>query len=132
LTTRELGKVIDLDDPHLLEQAERGKAALPTEVVLRLASVLGRHDPTSFALKLSRTYNPLLWKALDELGVDRMVALVGREREMANLYRTNDDARRLSDADFSDVLRFAKTAFDMSVKFRVEPAVRVTRKPAAE
>jgi transcriptional regulator with XRE-family HTH domain len=127
MTTRELGKVIDLDDPHLLEQAERGKAALPMEVILRLASALGRHDPVTFAMKLSRTYNPLLWKALDELGIDRMVALVGREREMANLYRANDDARRLSDADFTEVLAFTKTAFDMSVKFRVQPAT----KPAA-
>jgi transcriptional regulator with XRE-family HTH domain len=124
MTTRELGKVIDLDDPNLLEQAERGKAALPMEVILRLASALGRHDPVTFAMKLSRTYNPLLWKALDELGIDRMVALVGREREMANLYRANDDARRLSDADFTEVLAFTKTAFDMSVKFRVQPATK--------
>jgi transcriptional regulator with XRE-family HTH domain len=133
MTTQELGKVIDLDDPHLLEQAERGKAALPMEVILRLASALGRHDPVTFAMKLSRTYNPLLWKALDELGIDRMVALVGREREMANLYRANDDARRLSDADFTEVLDFTKTAFDMGVKFRVQPATkRVARaaKPA--
>ena len=78
MTTKELGKVIDLDDPHLLEQAERGKAALPMEVILRLASALGRHDPVTFAIKLSLTYNPLLWKALDELGIDRMVALVGQ------------------------------------------------------
>ena len=127
MTTKELGKVIDLDDPHLLEQAERGKAALPMEVILRLASALGRHDPVTFAMKLSRTYNPLLWKALDELGIDRMVALVGREREMANLYRANDDARRLSDADFTEVLHFTKTAFDMGVKFRVQP----TAKPGA-
>ena len=135
MTTQELGKVIDLDDPHLLEQAERGKAALPMEVILRLASALGRHDPVTFAMKLSRTYNPLLWKALDELGIDRMVALVGREREMANLCRANDDARRLSDADFTEVLGFTKTAFDMAVKFRAEPvANRAARaaKPAAE
>lgn len=124
MTTQELGKVIDLDDPHLLEQAERGKAALPMEVILRLASALGRHDPVTFAMKLSRTYNPLLWKALDELGIDRLVALVGREREMANLYRANDDARRLSDADFTEVMEFTKTAFDMGVKFRVQPATK--------
>jgi transcriptional regulator with XRE-family HTH domain len=135
MTTKELSKAIDLDDPQLLEQAERGKAALPIEVILRLASVLGRHDPMTFAMKLSRTYNPLLWKALDELGIDRMVALVGREREMANLYRANDDARRLSDADFAAVLSFTRTAFDMGVKFRAEPAVKRgarARKPGAE
>ncbi len=135
MTTKELSKAVDLGDPQLLEQAERGKAALPIEVILRLASVLGRHDPMTFAMKLSRTYNPLLWKALDELGIDRMVAMVGREREMANLYRANDDARRLSDADFADVLKLTKSAFDMGVKFRTEPtAKRVARaaKTAAE
>ena len=124
MTTKELSKAIDLDDPQLLEQAERGKAALPMEIILRLSSVLGRHDPMTFAMKLSRTYNPLLWKALDELGIDRMVALVGREREMANLYRAKDDARRLSDADFADVLKLTKSAFDMGVKFRTEPAAK--------
>ena len=135
MTTKELGKVIDLDDPQLIEQAERGMAALPMEVILRLASVLGRHDPVTFAMKLSRTYNPVLWKALDELGIDRMVALVGREREMANLYRANDAARGLSNADFADVLGFTKTAFDMGVKFRTEPAAKRgarVKKPTAE
>ena len=135
MTTKELGQAIDIDDPRLLEQAERGKAALPMEVILRLASVLGRHDPVTFAMKLSRTYNPLLWKALDELGIDRMVALVGREREMANLYRGNDDARRLSDADFAQVQSFTKNAFDMAVKFRLEPVAkrdaRTAKKPKA-
>lgn len=130
MTTQELGKVIDLDDPHLLEQAERGKAALPMEIILRLASALGRHDPVTFAMKLSRTYNPMLWKALDELGIDRMVSLVGREREMANLYRGNDDARRLSDADFADVLGLTRAAFEMGVKFRVQPLTKAGAKAA--
>ena len=71
-------------DPDLLEQAEIGKAALPMEVVLRLASVLGRRDPVPFAMKLARTYNPQLWKALDALGIGSLVALAGRERELAN------------------------------------------------
>jgi transcriptional regulator with XRE-family HTH domain len=134
MTTRELGQVIDITDTTLLDQAELGQAALPMEVVLRLASALGRHDPTSFAMKLARTYNPQLWKALDELGIGRLVALAGREREMANIYRANDAARNLSDADFAEVLSFVKTGFDMTVKFRTEPRTgRETRraKPAA-
>lgn len=82
--------------------------------------VLGRHDPMTFAMKLSRTYNPLLWKALDELGIDRMVALAGRERKIIKPYRANNDARRFSDADFAAVLSFTRSAFDMGVKFCVE------------
>ena len=124
MTTQELGQALDITDPALLEQAEIGKAQLPVEVVLRLASVLGRHDPVPFAMKLARTYNPQLWKALDGLGIGSLVALAGRERELAKLYRANDDARRLSDADFAEVLAFAKTAFDMTVKFRVGAARR--------
>lgn len=121
LTTRELGKAIDLNDPALLEAAERGKAALPFEIILRLAGILGRNDPTTFAMQLARSYNPALWKALDDYGIGRMVVQAGREREMANIYRGSDDARRLSDKDFAEVLGFVKTAFEMAVKFRATP-----------
>ena len=125
MTLRELSEAVAIADPRTLEQAEVGQAALPMEVILRLASVLGRRDPVPFAMKLARTYNPQLWKALDALGIGSLVALAGRERELANLYRANDDARRLSDADFAEVLAFVKSGFDMSVKFRVgTPAPR--------
>jgi transcriptional regulator with XRE-family HTH domain len=130
MTTKELSQAIEIVDPKVLAQAEIGKAALPMEVILRLASVLGRHDPVPFAMKLARTYNPQLWKALDALGIGSLVALAGRGREMANLYRGNDDARRLSDADFGEVLGFVKTGFDMTVKFRTN-AAGGRAKPAA-
>ena len=122
LSLRELSEAVAIADPRALEQAEVGKAALPMEVILRLASVLGRRDPVPFAMKLARTYNPQLWKALDALGIGSLVALAGRERELANLYRANDDARRLSDSDFAEVLAFVKSGFDMTVKFRVGTA----------
>ena len=124
MTTQELGRAIDLDDPALIEQAEVGKVALPFEVILRLAGVLGRHDPVTFAMKLARTYNPSLWKALDDLGIGRLAVQAGRERELANLYRANDAARRLSDADFAAVLEFTRAGFDMAVAFRsTDPSV---------
>jgi transcriptional regulator with XRE-family HTH domain len=129
LTLKELSEAVAIADPRTLEQAEVGKAALPMEVILRLAGVLGRRDPVPFAMKLARTYNPQLWKALDALGIGSLVALAGRERELANLYRGNDDARRLNDADFADVLAFTKNAFDMAVKFRVgTPAQRSAKR----
>jgi len=121
MTTRELGQAIDIADPQLLEQAEVGRAALPFEIILRLAGVLGRHDPVSFVMKLARSYNPPLWKALDDLGLGQLVALAGRERELANLYRANDAARQLSDADFAEVLGFVRSGFEMAVKFRTDP-----------
>jgi transcriptional regulator with XRE-family HTH domain len=132
MSLRELSEAVAIADPRQLEQAEVGKAALPMEVILRLASVLGRRDPVPFAMKLARTYNPQLWKALDALGIGSLVALAGRERELANLYRGNDDARRLTDADFAEVLAFTKTGFDMTVKFRVgTPAERAARRAKA-
>lgn len=122
MTTQELGSAIDLSDASLLELAENGKAALPFEVILRLAGVLGRHDPATFTMKLTRSYNPDLWKALDDLGVGRLVVQAGRERELANIYRGCDAARRLSDQDFAAVLDFVKTGFEMAVAFRSGPA----------
>jgi transcriptional regulator with XRE-family HTH domain len=117
ITTRELGRAIDITDHDVLEQAEIGKVALPFEVILRLAGVLGRHDPVTFAMKLARSYNPGLWRALDDLGIGRLAVQAGRERELANLYRGNDAARRLSDQDFTAVLGFVKAGFDMAVSF---------------
>lgn len=131
ITTQELGRAIDIADPDLLEQAELGKVALPFEVILRLAGVLGRHDPVTFAMKLARSYNPGLWRALDDLGVGRLVMQAGRERELANLYRANDAARRLSDEDFAAVLDFVKAGFDMAVSFH-RTAARGRASPRAK
>jgi hypothetical protein len=58
------------------------------------------------------------------------VVQAGRERELANLYRGNDDARRLSDEEFAEVLAFTKTAFDMAVRFRFAGSARA--RPAAK
>lgn len=122
ITTQELGRAIDLTDPQLLEQAEVGKVALPFEVILRLAGVLGRHDPVTFVMKLARSYYPQLWRALEDLGIGRLAVQAGRERELANLYRANDAARRLSDEDFGAVLGFVKAGFDMAVSFHAAAA----------
>jgi len=107
ITTQELSRA----------RAEVGKAALPFEVILRLAGVLGRHDPVTFIMKLARSYYPQLWQALDDLGIGRLAVQAGRERELANVYRANDAARRLSDAEFAAVLGFVKSGFDMAVSF---------------
>jgi transcriptional regulator with XRE-family HTH domain len=125
LSTQELGQAIDLSDPELLAQAEQGKTVLPFEIVLRLASVLGRHDPVTFTMQLARSYNPTLWQAMQDLGIGKIVVQAGRERELANLYRGNDAARRLSDEDFAAVLDFVGEAFAMAVRFRsATPAQR--------
>ena len=124
ITVDELGTAVDLPDPALIEEAEKGKAALPFDLVLRLAGVLGRNDPISFALKLTRSYSPGIWKALDDLGVGKLVVQAGRERDFANLYRANDAARGLSDENFAHVLKFVGAAFDMAVGFHASQKTR--------
>lgn len=120
MSAAEVAHALDLTDPALIEQAEVGKIALPFEMLLRLAAVLGRNDPITALMRLTRAYSPELWKSLESLGVGRLVVQAGRERELANLFRANDSARKLNDADFVQVLEFTKQAFDMAVEFRVQ------------
>ena len=106
LSLKEVGEAINLDDPTL-------------------ASVLGRNDPISFVMRFTRSYNPGVWHTLESLGIGRFAVQAGREREFANIYRSSDAARRLSDEDFGAVLAFTKAAFETALAFRgakAEPA----------
>ena len=120
LTLGELGKAINLKDLSLLEQVEGGKVGLPFEVILRLASVLGRNDPIPVAMKLTRTYNPKLWDTLESLGLGKLAVQAGREREFANIYRASDAARQMSDEEFDAALKFVRSSFDAALVFRAE------------
>jgi transcriptional regulator with XRE-family HTH domain len=118
LTVQEVAKAVNLGDATLLERAEGGKVDLPFEVILRLASVFGRHDPVSFVMKVTRSYNPELWQTMEKLGVGKLAVHAGREREFLNIYRASDEARHLSDEEFATVLSFASAAFEMALAFR--------------
>src|SRR5689334_6339819 len=124
LSVKEVGEAIDLKDPTLLELVENGKVALPFEIILRLASVLGRNDPISFVMRFTRSYNPDIWHTLEGLGIGRFVVQAGREREFANIYRGSDEARQLDDREFAAVLAFTRAAFDLAMTFRAGSAVR--------
>ncbi|MGE5172106.1 MAG: helix-turn-helix domain-containing protein [Rudaea sp.] len=128
MSVREVGAAIDLSDPALLELVESGKVALPFEIVLRLASVLGRNDPIAFVMRFTRSYQPEIWRTLEHLGVGRLAVQAGRERELANVYRASDAARRLSDEDFAAVLAFTRQAFEMAVGFRAATPPRTQAK----
>jgi transcriptional regulator with XRE-family HTH domain len=134
LSVKEVGEAINLKDPTLLELVENGKVALPFEIILRLASVLGRNDPISFVMRFTRSYNPDVWHTLENLGIGRFAVQAGREREFANIYRGSDAARRLTDEDFGAVLAFTKAAFEMALAFRgtkPSPARTAPRKQGA-
>ena len=127
LSLREVGEAINLKDPALLDLVENGKIALPFEVILRLASVLGRNDPISFVMRFTRSYNPEVWRTLETLGIGRFAVQAGREREFANIYRGSDLARRLDDEEFAAVLAFVRAAFDLAMAFRVPHDTAPTR-----
>ena len=120
LTLQDVGKAINLKDVSLLEAVESGRVGLPFEIILRLASVLGRNDPIPVVMQLTRSYNPGLWKTLEGLGIGKLVVQGGREREFANIYRASDEARALDDTEFAALLAFVKTAFDAAMAFRAK------------
>lgn len=117
LTVDDLGKAISLDDPELLESAENGLTTLPFETTLRLASVLARHDPVPFVMRMTRTYNPSLTGVLNDLGIGRVTLNFERERQFLNIYRRHDEIRTLSDEEYDKVLQFTRGAFDMALEF---------------
>jgi transcriptional regulator with XRE-family HTH domain len=118
LTLDDLGRALEVDDPSFLGLVEKGKVGLPFELILRLTAVLGRNDPVGFMLQMTRGYNPKMWKALEAVGVGHLLVQAGREREFANIYRSHDAARALSDADFAAALGFADAAFATALAFR--------------
>jgi transcriptional regulator with XRE-family HTH domain len=120
LTLDDLGRALEVDDPSFMGLVEAGKVGLPLELILRLTAVLGRNDPVGFALQMTRAYNPTMWKALEALGVGQLLVQAGREREFANIYRSHDAARALSDADFAAALSFADAAFASALAFQAQ------------
>ena len=124
LTLGEVSSAVGLGDSQLIEQAEGGIVSLPFEVVLRLAAVLGRRDPVPVVMALTRQYNPDLWKTLESMGIGKLAVQGTRERELANIYRSNDAVRKLDDQRFSDVLAFTRQAFELAVAFSTDAAAR--------
>lgn len=117
LTVQDLGRALGLSDSSELERIESGKVAMPFELILRAASLLGRKDPITFIMQLTRAYNPETWRVLESLGVGKLVVQGAREREFANLYRAHDAGRALSDEEFAQVLAFVNAAFELALDF---------------
>ncbi len=122
LTLEEVSQAVGLGDSQLMTQAEGGVIALPFDVVLRLAGVLGRHDPIPVLMGLTRQYSPELWSSLEALGIGRLAVQGARERELANIYRRNDAARELDDAQFAVLLAFTRQAFETALALTVPSA----------
>ena len=135
LTVNDLGTALGLDEPGKVALIESGTIAMPFELILRAAAVLGRNDPLTFVMQFTRAYNPDLWKALESLGVGQLVVQGAREREFANIYRAHEGGRRLSDAEFADALAFVNSSWELALAFRrprpakTAPAAKGPRAP---
>ncbi len=132
LTIRELADAIQLEDKSLLEAVESGTATLSFELILRISALLARHDPLPVVMKLTRTYNPALWKLLESWGVARLQLQFERERQFINIYRSHDIARKLSDEAFEELLLFTKAAFEMGLAFAAKQEGLVEEKTTNE
>lgn len=120
LTISELSSAIDLENPDLLKAVEEGKAGLPFEMLLRLASFYARNDPVPFIMKYARTYSPGIWNVMKTFGLDKLTLEAEREIQFLNIYRSHDSARQLSDEGFERVREFTQRAFEMALHFVAE------------
>lgn len=127
MTLDDLGAALELEDASFMALVESGKAGLPFDMILRLAAILGRNDPVTFVLQLTRSYNPRLWRSLEALGIGKLLVQAGREREFANIYRSNHVARELSDKEFAAALAFSAKAFDSALEFLGHPKKRAPK-----
>lgn len=130
LTISEVTQALNLKDEKMLEDVESGKTALSIEIILRLASLYSRNDPLPFIMKYLRTYSPSTWELMKKLGFDKLPLQYEREREFLNIYRSQDNARKLSDEGFNKVLDFTRSAFDMALLFASEQESAVSQKKA--
>lgn len=120
LTVKDVASALDMSDTNLLEAVEAGTATLPFETILRLASLVARHDPVPFVIRMLRSYNPEAWGVLQNWGIGRLPLQLERERQFINIYRSNDIARQLSDDAYAKVLEFTRGAFESALQFSRE------------
>ncbi len=120
LTLDELTDAINLEDRTILQAVEEGTAVLSFELILRLSAILARHDPLPFLIRFTRTYNPEVWRMLEDFGVGRLPLHFERERRFINIYRSHDGARKLTDEGFARVLDLTQSAFEMALHFAAE------------
>lgn len=120
LTLDDLAEAVELSDRSLLAAVENGTATLSFELILRLSALLARNDPLPFIARMARSYNPMLWKALEDWGIGRIPLQLERERRFVNVFRGHDVARRLSDEGFERVLDFTRAAFETALHFAAE------------
>ena len=124
LSYDEMSEALELSDKSLLEAMEEGTATVSFEIILKLSSLLARHDPIPFVLDLIQAYQPELWETLESWGLGRWPGHYGRERSFTNIFRKNDRARDLSDEEFAKTVELTQSAFNMSVDWFQQQKVK--------
>jgi hypothetical protein len=113
LMVGELSDAVGLGDAKLIEDAESGIALLPFDVVLRLAGVLGRHDPVPIAMALTCQYCGRRWTP--------SASAVWRFRAAASVSWPTSTAATMPPASlttqFAQALQFTRQAVDTAVRF---------------
>lgn len=122
LNLRDLASAVGLRDTELLEEVEAGRATLPFTMILRIASLVARHDPLPFILQFVRTYNPALEHSLEELGLNELPRYYERERRFVNIYRKHDILRELDDDRFQRFLDYVDGAVGFTVGVMTDAA----------
>ncbi len=115
LNIQELAEAVGLADSELLEEVESGRAILPIDTILRIASLTARHDPIPFILKFLRTYNPSLEQTLEQWGILRLPKQYERERRFINVYRRHDELRDLNDDEFERFIGYMNSATELTL-----------------
>ncbi|MBO9468708.1 XRE family transcriptional regulator [Endozoicomonas sp. G2_2] len=118
LSRDDLARALDLEDKTVLQAMEQGSATVSFDMILRLTSLLARNDPIPFLIQLVRGFNPRLWALAEDWGVGRLPTMVERDRKWINIYRGNEAARQLPEADFDEVIAFCESALTMAVQFK--------------
>lgn len=110
LSLKELNDELGLSDGKLLSDVESGERIMPLEMMLRVASLIARHDPIPFLIKFMRTYNPSLGKTLEQWGILTLPINYERERRFLNIYRQHDVLRSLNDDEYDRFLSYVDSA----------------------
>ncbi len=115
LNLLELSEALGLKNEDLLQEVEAGRATLPFDMILRIASLVSRHDPIPFIIKFMRTYNPALEQKLEAWGLLQLPKQYERERRFLNLLRKHDSIRTMSDDEFERFIGYQEEAVRFSL-----------------
>ena len=94
LTITELGDAINLKDRTFWEAVEDGTATISFGINFAFGGASRPQRSCTLHSEIyARTYNPDLWRILNDWGLGRLPLHYEREREFINIYRRHDAAR---------------------------------------